>query len=34
MIDQLLAFYKEEVKVNNSKTKINLDNVKGIIMVN
>lgn len=34
MVDQLLAFYKEEVKVNNSETKIKLDNIKGIIMVN
>jgi len=33
MVDQLLAFYEEEVKVNNSVTKINLDNIKGIIMV-
>lgn len=33
MVDQLLAFYKEEVKVKDSETKINLDNIKGIIMV-
>ncbi|KAG2262526.1 hypothetical protein Bca52824_069605 [Brassica carinata] len=32
MVDQLLAFYKEEVKVKDSETKINLDNIKGIIM--
>nr|QWK52254.1 cytochrome P450 84A4 [Isatis tinctoria] len=32
MVDQLLAFYKEEVQVNDSVTKINLDNIKGIIM--
>ncbi|KAJ0243929.1 Cytochrome P450 84A4 [Hirschfeldia incana] len=32
MVDQLLAFYNEEVKVKNSETKINLDNIKGIIM--
>ncbi|KAL1201468.1 Cytochrome P450 84A4 [Cardamine amara subsp. amara] len=32
MVDQLLSFYKEEGKVNNSVTKINLDNIKGIIM--
>ncbi|CAH8379554.1 unnamed protein product [Eruca vesicaria subsp. sativa] len=32
MVDQLLAFYEEEVKVNDSETKINLDNIKGIIM--
>lgn len=34
MVDKLLVFYKEEVKVNNSVTKINLENIKGIIMVN
>lgn len=33
MVDQLLAFYKEEVKVKDSETKINLNNIKGIIMV-
>ncbi|VVB13188.1 unnamed protein product [Arabis nemorensis] len=32
MVDQLLTFYKEEAKVNDSETKINLDNIKGIIM--
>ncbi|XP_010456392.1 PREDICTED: cytochrome P450 84A4-like [Camelina sativa] len=32
MVDQLLAFNKEEIKVNNSETNIKLNNIKGIIM--